>query len=190
MRAAHLMKNVALIVIVLLVGSLLRSIDSLTEVEMWRWRLGALVGWAAFSVAAMAAALMTGQLGDTSAKPVLGSAGLSRLAGCVMAGLALWLLSRGVDAVLVPAWRGAAGTVTALLLVALASYAIWVLYGQFEEIAASLRRFQVAPAAATVAAASPEGAAKAGGAGFCRKCGAATSADSRFCASCGTAREA
>lgn len=198
MRGPQVVKNIALIVIVVLVGSLLRTIDSLATVDVWRWRLGELVTWASFAVAATAAAVTANQLGEPGSR-VVGSAGLSRLTWCVFAGVALWLLSKAVRPVLVAAWRDTSETVFALVLVALAVYAIWIVYGQFEDITAAMRRFQ-APAAAPATAAPRASAApnphpaatapspaapSAAAARFCGQCGAPLGAGIMFCQRCG-----
>ncbi len=194
MRGPQVVKNIALIVIVVLVGSLLRTIDSLATVDVWRWRLGELVTWASFAVAATAAAVTATQLGEPGSR-VVGSTGLSRLTWCVFAGAALWLLSKAVQPVLVAAWRDTSETVFALVLVALAVYAIWIVYGQFEDITAAMRRFQ-APAAAPAAASSRASAAPAATAPspaappaavarFCGHCGAPLGPGIQFCQRCG-----
>ncbi len=199
MQGPQVVKNIALIVIVVMVGSLLRTIDSLATVDVWRWRLGELVSWASFAAAATAAAVTATQVGDSR---VFGSAGLSRLTWCVFAGIALWLLSKAVQPVLVAAWRDTSETVFAVVLVALAVYAIWIVYGQFEDITAAMRRFQPAPAAAAPRATAASAAAPAGTASapaapaapgaptgaearFCGRCGAALGSGIRFCQRCG-----
>ena len=186
------MKSVSLAVIVVVVLVALRSIDVLGTTQAWRWSLGDLVSWAAFTFAAATAAHLAGGLAD-AARPVKGSAALARLIAVAVFGVALWLLLTAVKPVIVSAWSGTAQKVFAFGIVALAGYAIFIAHRGFDEIAAALaparRAGGTAPTAASPTPPSvtqPRTSAPT----YCGKCGAVIPGENQFCGRCGTPRTA
>ena len=183
------LKNVVLAVIVVLIGVILRSIDALASTQVWKWSLGQLVGWLAFTVAAATAAYVAGEVGRASKTPLLGSPHLARVVAVVVFGVALWLLRIALKDVLIQDWAGIAAKVFAFAVVALAIYAVWVTYRGFDEIASVLGpRAAAAARVAAVPPAKPPAAPTTGAGAFCGKCGASIPPDNRFCDRCGAAR--
>jgi hypothetical protein len=192
-NATHL-RNAATIVVVILVGSALKSVESLAVIDVWRWALGDLITWSSFTVAAVAAAVMAEQVAVAGPRPVFGTPALARVASIALVGLALWLLLVAAKAVLEASWRPAAEKVFAFALVGLAGYLVWVIHSRFEQIASALARARPAATgsgpggggAASAAPTLPSPGAAPGG--FCVHCGAAMPAGNRFCGACGNPR--
>jgi hypothetical protein len=187
------LKYVSLSVMVLVLGAALRSIDALANTPVWHWSLGDIIGWASFTVAAATAAFLGGDVATGPDHRLLGSSGLSRLAGVILLGVALWLLHGAVKPVLVSDFAGIEQKTLAFGIVALATYAVWVAYHGFDEIAAAIgdraaaagTRGDTAPAPLAPPAA---GAASPPAAAFCGKCGAPIPTGNRFCGRCGAVR--
>ncbi len=196
------LKNITFAVIVVIVGVVLRSIDTLSQTRLWRWSLGDFVAWASFTAAAAIAAHMAGEIGSRTARPVLGSAALSRILGVVALGISLWLLHTAVRPVTTSDWVPIIQKVFAFSIVALAGYALWLAHQGFDEIARALApvrpagaRPSAAGAAAPAAPAAPAGPGVAGPApgglpaAFCAVCGGRIPEGQRFCGSCGRERQ-
>ncbi len=185
-----ILKNVTFAVIVVVVGIVLRSIDSLSQTRIWRWSLGDLVAWASFTTAAAIAAYLAGHVGGRERPPVLGSAALSRILGLVALGVSLWLLNTAIHPVTTGDWLPIIQKVFAFSIVALAGYALWVAHSGFDEIARALA--PVRPGGLGPAESRPESATAPRAAVaqpvFCTTCGKVIPADQKFCGSCGTAR--
>ena len=196
-----ILKNITFAVIVVIVGVVLRSIDTLSQERIWRWSLGDLVGWASFTAAAAIAAYLAGEVGSRQNRPVLNSPALSRLLAIVALGVGLWLLQTAVKPVITSAWVDIEQKVFAFGIVALAGYALWVAHQGFDEIARALAparpqagvaqthapTIPPAQARAMVAEGRATPPAPAQAATQCPRCGATNPGGQRFCGTCGTA---
>lgn len=187
-----LKRNVVLVVAVLLAGWLLRSIDSLSGLHLGKWTLGQLIWWGSFSFAGVVAAASVGIVGDSVKRPVLQSVYASRLAGAALLGAALWLLAHGAKPVLVPAWQPTVQKAVALAAVGIVAYAVWLLYGGFDDLSAALHRFRPVPAPAAPLGSPTSGAVprtpetpRQAGSVFCGACGTLVPPTDRFCGGCG-----
>jgi hypothetical protein len=187
-----LKKNLVLALAILAAGWLLRSVDSISAIQLAKWSLGQLISWSSFSIVGVMAAATAPVVGSTLSRPVLQSVGASRLAGAALVGLALWMLSLGAKSVLVAAWLPTLQKTLAVATVAIVGYAVWVLYTRFEDVSAAIRR--LGPAATPSAAVHPlpqvaasSAPAPALDSAFCGKCGAAVPSSNPFCGRCGAA---
>lgn len=183
-------KNAALAVAVLLAAWVLRSIDSIGAIELGDWSLSQLLKWASFSLAGVMAAVTAPAVGDVRKRPVLNSAGLSRFAGAMLVGGALWLLWLGAKPVLVAAWIPNTQKALAIATVAVVGYAVWALYVSFDDVASALRRARPAPVAVRRPAmthATPLPASHVDKMAYCGMCGSAVPLPNVFCGKCGTA---
>jgi len=182
-----ILKNITFAVIVVIVGVVLRSIDTLSLTRVWRWSLGDVVAWGSFTAAAAIAAYLAGEIGAPEGRPVLGSRALSRILGIVAFGAGMWLLHTAVKPVTTSAWLPIVQKIFAFGIVALAAYALWLAHQGFDEIARALAPVrpsavatpQAPPAASRAAPPSQQAVA-------CPQCGSTVPAGQRFCGTCGT----
>ena len=184
-----ILKNITFAVVVVIVGVVLRSIDTLALTRAWRWPLGDVVGWASFTAAAAMAAYLAGELGSSDNRPVLGSPALSRILAIVALGVSLWLLNSAIRPVMAQGWLPLSQKIFAFGVVALAAYALWVAHQGFDELARALapaRPAGIQQPRPSAAPTQPEARSAGATQVHCPRCGAAMSSSMRFCGSCGT----
>lgn len=184
-----ILKNITFAVVVVIVGVVLRSIDTLALTRAWRWSLGDVVGWASFTAAAAMAAYLAGELGGGGNRPVLGSPALSRILAIVAFGVSLWLLNSAIRPVMADGWLPLSQKIFAFGVVALAGYALWVAHQGFDELARALAPAKPAgiqQPRASAAPTQPDARSASPAQVHCPRCGAAMSSSMRFCGSCGS----
>ena len=175
-----LVRKIALALVVLLVGSVLRSIAFIAAVQVFEWRLGTLINWAAYSASAVLVALVA----TRDLQAILRVGTLQKASRSALLAGSVYLLYEGLRFVLPFDFREIWQTVVALVIVALIAQVIWILYKGADTLASEFQQLSNSvPAAQSVVIPVAQTPSKPST--FCGSCGAKLATASRFCGSCG-----
>lgn len=176
-----------LLVIVLVAGSLIATLDVVGGVSVAYWRLSELLLFATYTFCAMLAVSASIGLREPARTPGRTMAG--RLMGVAAVGLGGYLLFLGVREVFEARFLRAVEVAFVVGLVGVVIHAIWVLFSGFDDLAAALRGAGAAappappgsPVESPPQPAPPPPPRDAA----CAACGAVLAATQRFCSECG-----
>lgn len=176
----QIIRHAVLMAAVLAVGLLLTSMEMIRRVDAGRWSLDVLVGFTAFTLAAMIAVTLAQTFQSPHGKFTVRSSVLARALAAVFYGLTAWLLTMAVGDVLVPAWVKFLEGAFAVVILALAAYVLWIVFSGFDEIAHAVKSV---PSVAQAPGPTPEASPA-----HCTQCGAAFQSGQKFCGACGAPR--